>query len=57
MNENGVTKILTVGAVAGLAGVLATGFTVGWERFWVNWILWFLFVLTIGLGSLFLVAL
>jgi len=57
VKENGVTKILTWGAVGGLAGVLATGFAVGWERFWVNWILWFLFVLTIGLGCLFLVAL
>ena len=57
MNQNGVTKVLTWGAAAGLAGVLATGFAVGWERFWANWIVWFLFVLTIGLGCLFLVAL
>ncbi len=57
MNGNGATKALTLGAAAGLAGVLATGFVVGWERFWVNWIFWFLFVLTIGLGCLFLVAL
>src|SRR5512136_759137 len=35
----------------------ATGLVAGWERFWVNWILWFLFILTIGLGSLFIVAL
>lgn len=28
-----------------------------WERFWANWLLWFLFVLSIGLGSLFIVAL
>ena len=57
MNQSGVTKVLTWGAAAGLAGVLATGFAVGWERFWANWIVWFLFVLTIGLGGLFLVAL
>jgi hypothetical protein len=57
VNESGFTKILTWGAVAGLAGVLATGLTAGWERFWVNWILWLLFVLTIGLGCLFIVAL
>ena len=57
MNESGTGKILVVGALAGLAGVAATGFVSGWERFWVNWILWFLFVLTIGLGCLFIVAL
>ena len=57
MNPSGVTKVLTWGAAAGLAGVLATGFAVGWDRFWANWIVWFLFVLTIGLGCLFLVAL
>ncbi|MBZ5497533.1 MAG: quinol:cytochrome C oxidoreductase [Acidobacteriia bacterium] len=57
MNESGVTKMFALGAVAGLGGVLATGFAVGWERFWVNWIFWFLFVLTIGLGCLFIVAL
>ena len=57
MNHSSVTKILTWGAAAGLVGVLATGFTVGWERVWVNWILWSLFVLTVGLGCFFLVAL
>ena len=57
MNESGTRKILVVGAVAGLAGVVATGFVAGWERFWVNWILWFVFILTIGLGCLFIVAL
>ena len=41
----------------GLAGVVAACFFAGWERFWANWILWFLFLLTIGLGCLFLVAL
>jgi hypothetical protein len=40
-----------------LAGIIATALVSGWERFWTNWILWFLFLLTIGLGSLFLVAL
>jgi hypothetical protein len=57
VNESGVTKALTLGAAAGFVGVAATGFAVGWERFWVNWIVWSLFVLTIGLGSFFLVAL
>jgi hypothetical protein len=57
VNESGAMRILTVGTIAGLAGVLATGFIAGWERFWLNWVFWFLFVLTIGLGSLFIVAL
>jgi hypothetical protein len=57
VNQSGAGKSLGVAAVVGLAGVLATGFIYGWERFWVNWILWFVFVLTIGLGCLFIVAL
>ena len=50
-------RTLAVTAVLGLAGVVAACFFAGWERFWANWILWFLFLLTIGLGCLFLVAL
>jgi len=57
VSGSGATKILAVGTAAGLAGVVATGFFAGWERFWVNWILWFVFMLTIGLGCLFIVAL
>jgi hypothetical protein len=57
VNRSGAAKILALGALAGLVGVLATGFVAGWERFWVNWIFWFLFFLTIGLGCLFIVAL
>lgn len=41
----------------GAAGVAATGFHAGAERFWANWILWFLFLFTLALGALFLVAL
>jgi len=48
---------LKIAAAAGLIGVVATSFLAGWERFWANWILWFLFLLTIGLGALFTVAL
>ena len=43
--------------VLGFAGIVATFWISGWERFWVNWILWFLFLLTIGLGCLFIIAL
>ena len=51
---DGKLKII---AAVGLAGVIAALFISGRERFWANWILWFLFLLTIGLGSLFIVAL
>ena len=34
----------------GAAGVAAYLRVAGRERFWANWILWFLFLLTIGLG-------
>jgi hypothetical protein len=37
--------------------MIAAFFISGRERFWANWILWFLFLMTIGLGSLFIVAL
>ena len=57
MTDRGITKILAVGMAAGLAGVVATCLAAGWGRFWINWILWFLFLLTIGLGCLFIVAL
>jgi hypothetical protein len=48
---------LAMAFVAGLAGVVAAFFFAGRERFWINWILWFVFLLTIGLGCLFMVAL
>ena len=48
---------LKIIAAIGLLGIIATFLFAGGERFWANWILWFLFLLTIGLGSLFIVAL
>lgn len=48
---------LKIAILLGLVGVIAASRFAGWERFWANWILWFLFLLTIGLGSLFIVAL
>jgi hypothetical protein len=57
VSESGTTRVLAIGAAAGLAGAAATGFVSGWDRFWANWNLWFLFLLTIGLGCLFIVAL
>jgi hypothetical protein len=50
-------KKLAITAAVGTAGVLATALFSGLERFWANWILWFLYLLTIGLGCLFIVAL
>lgn len=41
----------------GALGVVASFFLVEPQRFWANWLLWFLFLLTIGLGSLFIIAL
>ena len=52
----GSEKKLTIAAVLGFAGVIATFLVSGLERFWVNWVLWFLFLLTIGLGCLFIIA-
>jgi hypothetical protein len=52
-----MNTILKLAALIGLAGVLAAAFLSSMQRFWANWILWFLFLLTIGLGSLFIVAL
>jgi hypothetical protein len=50
-------KRLAIALALGLIGMVATGLILGWSRFWANWILWFLFLLTIGLGCLFIVAL
>ena len=57
MRQESVTRVLAAGAAAGLAGVAAAFLVSGRERFWANWILWFLFLVTIGLGCLFIVAL
>lgn len=48
---------LKAAAAVGCVGTVLAYFAAGPERFWANWILWFLFLLTIGLGSLFIVAL
>jgi hypothetical protein len=50
-------KKLGLLAALGIVGTAATGLFLDWNRFWANWILWFMFLLTIGLGSLFIVAL
>lgn len=41
----------------GAIGVGAAFFFADAPRFWANWLVWFLFLLSIGLGSLFIIAL
>ena len=41
----------------GAAGVIAAYFAAPRERFWANWVFWFLALATVGLGCLFIVAL
>jgi hypothetical protein len=48
---------LWVTLVLGLLGVGASYALSGAERFWANWVLWFVYLLTISLGALFIVAL
>ena len=58
MSQQNPTPPLLLGAMAlGAAGVLGTYFAAGHERFWANWVLWFVLMFTLGLGSLFIVAL
>jgi len=57
VNSSKTNKGLTIGAIVGLVGIMSASRVFGAERFWANWILWFLFLLTIGLGCLFIVAL
>jgi hypothetical protein len=52
-----VRNLLGAMTLIGAAGSAGVYFSVGRERFWVNWLVWTLFLLTIGLGNLFLVAL
>lgn len=55
--KNRRAAILWTSAGLGLVGVVATYALAGAERFWANWLLWFVYLLTIALGSLFIVAL
>ena len=57
MSEGNARIILFITAAVGIAGAATTFLVSGGQRFWANWILWFLFLLTIGLGCLFIVAL
>src|ERR1035438_10097718 len=58
MSQNKNPSFLLWGATAlGALGVLASYAVAGHERFWANWVFWFVLMFTLGLGSLFLVAL
>jgi hypothetical protein len=50
-------KFLAAGCLVGFAGIAMTFLFSSPERFWLNWIVWSLFLLTTGLGCLFIVAL
>lgn len=55
--EGKAGTILFWGCIVGIAGVALTFLVSGIQRFWINWIIWFLFLLTAGLGCMFIVAL
>jgi hypothetical protein len=57
MTGLGGNRLAASGMALGFAGMLASGWSFGWARFWGNWLLWTLFLLTIGLGCLFIVGL
>ncbi|MDP2877632.1 MAG: hypothetical protein Q8O00_15695, partial [Holophaga sp.] len=48
--------LLTASTVVGAIGVGASWLYATPERFWANWIVWFLFLFTLALGCLFIVA-
>ncbi|MBI1751794.1 MAG: quinol:cytochrome C oxidoreductase [Acidobacteria bacterium] len=57
-SQNKPASPLLLGATAlGALGVIGSYAAAGHERFWANWILWFVLLFTLGLGALFIVAL
>lgn len=57
MGGDALKRVLQGAALLGLAGVMAAYFWAPRERFWANWLFWYLALATVGLGSLFIVAL
>lgn len=56
--QNRSTTNLLRGTLAvGAAGVVAAFLKASPERFWANWLLWFILLFTVGVGALFIVAL
>jgi len=52
-----VRNLLVAFTLLGAAGAAGVYLSAGPARFWANWLVWTLFLLTLGLGNLFLVAL
>jgi hypothetical protein len=50
-------KLIIGAAVIGLLGIIISYFAAGAERFFANWLLWFMMILTVGLGTLFITSL
>ncbi len=50
------SKLLVLLACVGGLGVLSAYFKAGHERFWANWIYWFVVLFTVAIGNLFIVA-
>lgn len=59
MRQHGgrAARVLWACSALGLAGVAGTYFVSGPQRFYANWVLWFIFEASVGLGALFLVGL
>src|SRR5450631_3945761 len=57
MSNKNSSSLLWGATAIGALGVLGTYFVAGHERFWANWVLWFVLIFTLGLGALFIVAL
>ena len=53
----GTNRTLWACAALGAAGAAAAFFASGPQRFFANWLVWFVFVASVGLGALFLVGL
>lgn len=51
------TTLLRILTGLGALGVAATYVTAGAERFWADWLMWFVILVCIALGALFIVAL
>ena len=57
MSADRTVKLLWSATALGGGIALASYGVAGPARFWANWLVWFLFLLTLALGALFLVAL
>ena len=56
-HNRSTTNLLRATLAVGAVGVVAAFLKASPERFWANWLLWFVLLFTVGVGSLFIVAL